>query len=427
MNRPGIERRHFPLWLAVVLLLQPGPVAAVEVATEAGAGLEYSDNLQRAPEGDEVSDWIRVGRLGGQLEAERSTLEGNALLNAEYLQYARGTFADEIRGRGSADLAWHIAPERLTWRLEDRLSVIEEDSTDPLSPENRQQVNVLSTGPDYRIRLGGTRYWDSSARLTDVRYSARDTDNQRLGLQTRLGWRPTPRLEGQLALEASTARFPEQGELRDYDRQDLYGRLIRTAATSRVVLDLGASRIQRAAGEDVTGGLGRLAWERQLNPTTELRVDVAGEYSDSATDLLGRSDGAVRDPSTTESTADVFFARRAGMRLRRESPRGRLDLDARMEERDYEVAPLDQQRSRLALTWSLEAGARSRLDLFGHREEYDYDEGREDLDRSLGLRWRTRLRRSVELRLEGEGAERRSNTGSGYQEGRFLLELRYRG
>ena len=411
------------------MFLWPPAVAALETAWEFGVSQEYSDNIRRAPEGEETIDVVRTGSIGGRLLADRAGLEGDAEIRVDYIDYREGTFDKEVRGQGSADLIWHLAPERFSWTLQERLAVVEERSTEPLSPGNRQQINVFSTGPDYRLRLGGTRFLDAGARYTDLRYSRSETDNRRMGIQLQLGHRPSPVLENRLILDATRTHFPQRADTRDYDRQDLYGRTALRGATTRTIADLGVTSIQRAAGEDVTGGLARLAWERDMTPVTQLRLNLAGEYSDTASDLLGRPGEPVRDPSAVESSADVFFARRADIGIRHETPRGSLALDLRAEDREYEEAPLDQLRTEASLILGVTAGPRSRLELFGHHAAYDYDATEfRDVDREGGLRWRYRLRRALEIRLEGARAERVTNRDTGeYQENRALLELSYRG
>jgi len=411
------------------MLLWPAAGAALETTWEVGMRQEYSDNIRRAPEGQEVADVVRTGSLGGQLLADRSSLEGEVEVRLDYINYRDGTFGDEIRGQGSADLIWHIAPERFSWQLQERLAVVEERSTEPLTPGNRQQVNVFSTGPDYRLRLGGTRFLDAGARYTDLRYSRSDTDHQQLGVQLQLGHRPSPVLENRLILDVSRTHFPLRSDTRDYDREDLYGRVALRGATTRTIADLGVTGIQRAAGDDIVGGLARLAWERDMTPVTQLRMNLAGEYTNTASDLLGRPTEPVRDPAAVESSADIFFARRADIGIRHETPRGSLALDLRAEDREYEEAPLDQLRTQASAILGLGVGPRSRLELFGYYASYDYEASeRRDIDREGGLRLRYRLRRNLEIRLEGARAERVTNADTGeYQENRALLELNYRG
>ena len=429
MNRPGTEWFRLGPVVVAGMLLWPSAVTALDTAWELGVSQEHSDNIQRNPEGQEVADVVRTGSLGAQLRADRAYLEGDAEVRVDYIHYREGTFNDEVRGQGSADLTWHISPERFSWQLQERLAVVEERSTEPLSPANRQQVNVLSTGPDYRLRLGGNRFLEAGARYTDLRYSQSDTDSQRVGVQLQLGYRPSPVLENRLILDMTRTHFPLRASTRDYDRQDLYGRVTLRGATTRTIADLGVTGIQRAAGDDIAGGLARLAWERDLTAVTQLRVNLAGEYSNTASDLLGRPEEPVRDPAAVESAADVFFARRGDIGIRHETPRGSLALDLLVEDREYEEAPLDQLRTQASLILGVVAGPRSRLELFGYHASYDYDATeRRDVDREGGLRLRYRLRRSLEVRLEGARAERVTNGDTGeYQENRALLELSYRG
>ena len=428
MNRAGTDIA--PRALAALLALAlASSAAALETDWEVGMREVHSDNIRRVPAADATPERQRIARLAGELRAERAGWSGMAGFSAEHWSYRDNTYSDEVRGVGRADLTWLIRPRRLTWRLEDRLAIIEEASTEPLSPDNRQQVNVFSTGPEYRIRLGGTRRLDTGVRYTDVRYSRSNTDNQRLGTQIRLGWRPGARLENQLILEVSSARFRRFPEERDYDRQDLFNRFILRRPAGRGVLDLGGTRVRRAGGEeDVVGALARLGLERQMDPHTRLRLEAGLEYSDTATDLLVRDIDRVRDPQAMESTADIFRARRSGAEFRRETPRVRLVVEARLEERDYESVALDQRRSEVGATFAMTVGARSRAEVFGSRNGYRYDvDGRRDIDRVRGLRLRYRLQRALELELEGQRTQRTSNRNAGYREDRFLLGLLYRG
>ena len=163
-----------------VLALPDSANAEVNLSVESVAG--YTNNFERRPEGsDEVP--VSLGLTGTWTESTRH-LSADVEGRVDGVTYLNDTIDDEVLGQLDASVIWWAVPERFAWVLDNVYGQITTDPFSPIGPENRQNTNFLSTGPDWYIPVGersraylGGRY--ASARLRDHRRRQRATAGYR--------------------------------------------------------------------------------------------------------------------------------------------------------------------------------------------------------------------------------------------------------
>jgi hypothetical protein len=150
----------------------PGVAHAIRVDYTIDAGVERDDNVTLASE-DPIEQTIARAGIGFAIEQDSSTVQASVAGRVDHRRYddVYGSMTDRLlEGR----LAWMAIPERLTLVVEDSYGVQTINRTAPGTPDNRQQVNVLSLGPDLEFGRGlawrglaGLRYINSDAEVTD--------------------------------------------------------------------------------------------------------------------------------------------------------------------------------------------------------------------------------------------------------------------
>ncbi len=162
---------------AVGALARPdAAVAEVDLVVELTAG--YTDNLLRQPEGqDDVP--ASLGLTGTWVETTRH-LSADVEGRVDGFKYFNDTFDDEVLGQLDGSLTWWAVPERLAWVVEDVYGQVAMDPFEPISPENRENTNFFSTGPDWYIDFGDRMRAYLGGRFGSVRYEITDTDSERL-------------------------------------------------------------------------------------------------------------------------------------------------------------------------------------------------------------------------------------------------------
>src|SRR5690606_26399115 len=131
-------------------------------------------------------------------ERERHTLTVDADLGFESHSY--GSYSDSLVGGLAAGATYRLLRDRLTWVAEDNFGQALIESRDTITPDNTQDLNVFSTGPDIQFPLGPRTALTLQGRWTNVSYQESSYGNNRLsadlGLQRRLGLRSTLSING---------------------------------------------------------------------------------------------------------------------------------------------------------------------------------------------------------------------------------------
>src|SRR5688572_9039668 len=121
-----------------------------QYAIEAGAGT--TDNITRQPVNPEDETIATVG-LDLQLRRDASKVDVDALIDLAYFDYLNDTFSSDLLGIAFADIHAELVPDRFSWVLTDSFGQLSLDPFEASTPENRENVNLLTTGPDFLMRF----------------------------------------------------------------------------------------------------------------------------------------------------------------------------------------------------------------------------------------------------------------------------------
>ncbi len=286
------------LFSSAALACFPGTAHAVRIDYDLDFGIERNDNLLLTPD-DEIETTILRPGLGFTLTEATSTWQAEFTGRTEYLDYRDDRFDNSLEGVLSGRLNWVAIPERLSFTLEDDLSVQPVNTLLPDSPGNRQQVNVVSVGPTLLFGLGTLRgaaelrYINSDAEVTEEF----NTDRVNLTLRATKALSDVSALSGNYQVQR--VDFDDDLVGRDYDRSDLFARYTRRLASFDFALDAGLSRIDyRRGGGSRTEPLLRAQGAWRWAGRHQLQAEVSSQFSDTATDALAGIDPTVALPGS---------------------------------------------------------------------------------------------------------------------------------
>lgn len=276
------------LLFAGISALAPGQARAVRLDYVLDFGIERNDNLLLTPT-DPVSLTILRPGVGFSLAHDSSTWQAELSGRSEYLDYRDGRFDNTFDSALNGRLNWVLLPERLSFTVEDDLTLQPVNTFVADVPGNRQQVNVVSLGPtllfNWTQTLQGAaelRYINSDAEVTEEFNSDRVT----------LALRATKELSATTWLSANVqsqrVEFDSEVVARDYDRTDLFARYLIRQASLDFAVDAGLSRIgyRDAAGGDRSEPLLRVEATWHPNDRHRLVARASSQFSDAATDAL---------------------------------------------------------------------------------------------------------------------------------------------
>lgn len=277
---------HATLLCSVALAAAPRTASAFQVDYNLDLGIERNDNLLLTPEDPIELTILRPG-LGFTVTHESSTWQTEFTGRGEYLDYRDDRFENTVEGVLSGRSNWVILPERLSFTVEDDLTVQPVNTFLPNTPGNRQQVNVIALGPTLLFGLGTLRgaaelrYVNSDAEITEEFNS----DRVNLALRATKDLSPTSQLSGNLQVQRVDFDFDLVA--RDYDRTDFYARYERSLASIDFAIDAGLSRIDyRRGGGNRSEPLFRVQGTWRSGERHRVTLRASSQFSDTASDAL---------------------------------------------------------------------------------------------------------------------------------------------
>jgi hypothetical protein len=116
----------------------------------ADGGLIYTDNVQRT-EGGSSQTLLLLG-LSGDLSHEGTRLDYRLASNLALLKYLGGAYPTQPSGYLDGALYLKIVPGFFTWLARETYSQLQIDPYLPLTPQNLENLNYLTTGPRFTMR-----------------------------------------------------------------------------------------------------------------------------------------------------------------------------------------------------------------------------------------------------------------------------------
>jgi hypothetical protein len=416
----------------VALLAAPGAWAELSYGLETGVG--YSDNITRASS-DEIDETIGALGLDLQWDAQTRRIEGSALVDLSYYEYMDETFESEVLGNANATAVLGLVPERFTWFISDAFGQAHTDPFSPGTPENREDLNFFTTGPDFIMRLGGA----TSVRLFG-RYSVTTYEESLLDSHRRSGGVALQRdlsARSRIALNGVSERVEFDDAPSDYDRENAFLSYEFDGARTDITGETGYTWVKPrpgAGGEESGGLLASLSLVRTVSPSSTLFFDVGTNFSDAGEALRTALEGGLVGGADITATTDLFENRYASVRYRFFRHRTGFELGTSWSEDRYEERT-EFDRTRFAYEASLTRQVGSNTDFvllaILNQEEFDTNGLRSD-ELSIQARLDWRLGRSFGLALTIERFDRGTNRddeiglGREYSENRAFLMLTYR-
>lgn len=269
------------------LIALSAPATAAQLDYTWDVGLEKNDNLALTSQ-DQIDRTVFRTGLGFQFLENTSTFQTSLAGRVDYRDYRDSHLDNRTEGAFQGRFNWSAIPQRLDFTVEDSLSVEPVDTLAPDTPDNRQQVNVVSVGPTLRFRMGDAfsgqaelRYIDSDAEVTDQFNSARTA----LALRAIRDLSPTNLVS--FNLQAQRVDFDRLGVARNYDLEDGFFHYASKLRILDLALDGGYSRLRyRDNGETVSEPMlsGTARWH--VSPSSQFDFALSRKLSDSASDAL---------------------------------------------------------------------------------------------------------------------------------------------
>lgn len=332
------------------------PAHAFRVDYVIDAGIEHDDNVHVSANDIDGQRIMRAG-FGFLATQEGSTLQAVVAGRADYRDFQRNVDSG-VEGALSAYINWVVLQDRLSFTVQDELELQAIDRFAADAPDNRQQVNVLSFGPNVLFDIGSAlhgrveaRYIDTDAEVTDEFNSNRIAAAARLTRD--LDERSSLSFNGQWM----DVDYDRDLVARDHERLDIYGSYRRTQSSTDYAVDVGYSRLDYNDGETRDGTLLRVETGWTPVERSRLALYLVNQFSDAADAALAEGAAIRPDASVPGSTLvddrtiipSTYRERRAAVAYTYAGDRVGLRIEPYVQRIRYIDAPVPDEESRGAL------------------------------------------------------------------------------
>ena len=352
MTPSGASLRSFrfgaqglPLALVATLALSSAAVAET-LSYGVDAGIAETDNVNLAPT-NPVSQTMAVVDLDFDVKQLTRLFDLDAKGNFSYLDYLQNAYGGQLVGRFDGTGKFALIPERLTWVVQDDFGQAALDPFTPQTPNNLENVNYLSTGPDVALRFGGTTFLNLSARVARAQYQISPFNSNRVLGDAAWGFQLSP--ASTISLNADTERvlFENTVVNTDFDRTNAFVRYDIQGARTSFSVDLGGTQIAQGQGQgqrgtSTSGALARVQLTRKVSTAATLTLTGGHDLTDGSTSFSTLPAGAIGIVGTAPAalTSATYTSNYASAGWKYVRNRTTIAVTGRWEKDVYREAPV---------------------------------------------------------------------------------------
>jgi hypothetical protein len=411
---------------------QPAPPAldrdARAFVFDVSGGIGWTDNVTRAPANAEEAT-LAVAGLQIVLDERRTRFDASLDASMQFYHYFDNEFEDDLLGGFAGALNFAIVPDRFEWVVQDNFGQVRTDPFDAGTPENRENFNYFTTGPDFSFRLGSASVLRLFGRYSDTRYEEVDAlDGNRRSVGAALLRESAPGRGVSLNVTSERVEFGTvaQGGT-EFDRHQAFLRLQGSGSRTELNLDLGYAILDDGTDES-DGVVARFSMTRSMSSRSSITLGGGREFSDAGElfrEVQGRSGPdleGTRILATPDPFENTFGFFNWNFSFNRTSFGAGVDFNRERYETSVE---LDRDLLTYGAYIERELSERTRLRIVGRYMEEEFNNvGFKDDELQFSAAISTALGRSLTLQLQFENNERDSLNGlSDFRENRASLLL----
>jgi hypothetical protein len=409
----------------VPTLAPPTPTSQLTLS----AGVGETDNVYLTAPPTQSQTMGMLG-LDFDLLRQGTVLDVDTKGDFEYFDYLQHAYGEELYGRFDGLASLQIVPDNFKWVAEDYFGQAQVDPFEPLTPLNVQYVNVFSTGPDFRVRLGDTGFAQMDLRYATTHYQTSPLSGDRELANLSVGDQLSPVSSVSLNVDEQRLRFDDTSVNTDYDRRESYARYQLTGARTGIELELGATQTNQTE-RWVSAPLAKLSLRRLVSRSLTLTLTLGHQLTDASDSFRnlksGATGGIVISPAI--GTTESYLSNYGSAELLFERDRTRFALSGRYERDTYaESTPLDLTDSAVEAFVQRLMTPIWTLQLQGSWRRFDYfNGGYAETNWPVGAALILTPGRHVDVKLSADHILHEvSGRGFDYTENRVLLVVEYR-
>jgi hypothetical protein len=401
-----------------------------DLAYEASAGVGRSDNILRNPSNEKSEDIASAG-LQFSFDKQSSKVQADAIADLAYFDYRDNTFDSQFIGNFAGSALVSFVPERFDWAISDNFGQVLTDPFQPSTPDNDENLNYFTTGPNVTFAFGSQNRLRIGGRYSIASYETSPYDSDSLSGQ--IGLIHELSNSGSISLNGrvQSVDYKEESLNADYDQDDAYVRYEAQGARTRLGIDVGYSRIDRDAATEANGGeLVRLDLSRRISAASVVVLTGGREFSSSGAAFASSqgTGGISLNATQGRQRPEPFTNDYATLAWNYSRNRTGFSLFGSWNDQSYEESSsLDQTIARYGIQIRRDLSQNARLSVNGNRASVTFQQSSADYDEdTAGVELSWQLSRTLVVGVSYDYFHRNSDLASAdYTENRYWLRVGY--
>jgi hypothetical protein len=401
---------------------------AQELEYRASVGAGYTDNVRRDPI-NETNESLALANLRFSYNANTRHVQADVLGDVAYTKYLSDTYDPELLGNAYGDASFSIVPERFIWLLTDGFGQVLQDPFQPPTPNNNQNINYLTTGPDVYVGLGSQMRLRVGGRYSLATYEDDPFDSTTLGGEIGLLREISDRSVISFNGRIQDIKYAEESLDADFQQSDIYLRYESQGARTNLAVDAGYGVLDpESSTENDSGPRFQVDMSRLISESSILTFMGSRRFATAASDFANNLGQGNLGLSTAQGqqTFEPYTLDEARLGWTYSRHRTTLSAYGDWSRREYESdSTLNLTLVSFALHATRDLSPTTSLDFSTQFTSSKYQPPSPDFDEltaGLGFVWR--LSRSVVLEADYDFYNRKSDTTGGkILENRLMLTL----
>ena len=403
---------------------------AADIRYNAGLSFAHYDNLnlESSPDDNATSSSVNAGF---------TILDDNADLfisldtDVVYTNYNNNQARDEVSADQVANVIWRLRPGQFEWHLNNRYTQTVIDAFSSDTPNNRQNINIFSTGPNYTIRLNSNSNLQLELRGENYNFEE-DLDNNRAQFAFRLLHNLNAAWTITFNNEVQTINYMNN-DISDLNRNDLFIGMDYVHGLNYFNAEFGYTNASNdsSASNEVDSNRYLLSITNARTRNTSIRFIYENILSDAGTEIAASNIDDNLNASTSDTLAnDIFIDEVYRFQVMNELSNGNIVYGISTTNREYKLQiDLDEEINTATIDGVLNLGRAHDLAYnLGYVETAFQNSTLERIDKDYiyRLTYSYGYFRNTNINLELETQERISTIElESYEDLRFILSLNF--
>ena len=396
---------------------------------DVSVGIGETDNVKEVSAAAH-SQTIATAGADLALKTDGAVLKTDMTGDFNYLDYLENAFKHQLLGRFDGTASVVLLPENFSWVVQEDYGSAQLDPFVALIPTNLEDVNVVSTGPDFQLRFSRTLFLRLAARYALAHYEVSPLDGKTALGRISLGRELSAHSEFTVNADFEQLRFDNTVVNTNYDRRRFYFGYQIQGARTEITANLGDSQYN-GARHWVSTPTAELHLVRALSTKAKLALTAGRQYTDSSDSFpilhAGAAGGIVI--AQVAGTSATYLTNYGSASWSLQYPRTKFEVSARFERRTYaEVQASDLTYSDAELHIERKLTPRLTFTILGSVDRNQYN--------NLGLTYENsraaaglvvQLQQRLDLGIRYEHVHRNDSQLTGeFTENRGFVTLTYR-